>query len=81
MTTTAINHFHIARIIEPPGACMTGGRVLFYELQPDRVTHDSLLAGGPLDAPNHLPFGGAWNFRYMGVELTYGSVLRQRVLL
>ena len=66
------------RIVEPPTALMTGGTGPdHFELQ-DAHRVDALrgAAGGPLDAPTHLPMGGAWNYEMHGHPLSYYSVLR-----
>lgn len=54
-------------LIQPASACMTGvARCLFPYLQgwlEATVSADEwLVAGGPLDATDKLPMGGAWRF-------------------
>ena len=69
------------RIVESPTALMTGGRICYFELDESRVATGGLPeSGGPLDASDHLPFGGAWNYEVHGVQISYGSVLRPGVL-
>ena len=68
------------RIVEKPTALMTGGRTCYFELDESRLATGLPDSGGPLDAPDHLPMGGAWNMHVHGVQLSYGSVLRQGVL-
>lgn len=71
-------------IAQSPHACATGFNPLLYlSLQlPLGIELDPLAAGGPIDAPENLPMGGAWNYqtRDEHISITFGSVSRQGVL-
>jgi hypothetical protein len=61
---------------------MTGGsKANFFSLREDCWSDSLLQLGGPIDAPDHLPMGGAWGFSWDGTACTYGSVLRHRAVL
>jgi hypothetical protein len=65
----------VDRIVESPTALMTGGRSCYFDL--DESRQGSIPpGGGPLDAADHLPAGGAWNYAAHDVQLSYFSVLR-----
>jgi len=67
------------RIVEKPTTLMTGGTSCYFDLDQSRL--DSLpQGGGPLDAPDWLPIGGAWNIELHDMQLSYGSVLRDGAL-
>jgi hypothetical protein len=65
----------VDRIVESPTSLMTGGQSCYFDL--DESRQGSIPpGGGPLDAPEHLPSGGAWNFAAHGIPLVYFSVPR-----
>ena len=44
------------------------------------TTADWLDAGGPIDATDHLPMGGAWSHQYLQAHVLGGSVPRAGAL-
>lgn len=67
-------------IVQAPSALMTGGTSCYFDLDESRLASWWPEASGPLDAPDQLPCGGAWNYEVAGQPLSYASVLRPGVL-
>lgn len=70
----------LKRIVQKPTSLMTGGTTCYFDLDESRLASGPPESGGPLDAPDHLPCGGAWNHESHGMQLSYGSTLRPGVV-